>query len=530
MNRIPLVVGVAGHIDIRPEDRETLRTAVREELENLLSRFPHTPVRMLSSLAAGADLLCADVAEETGIPLTAALPLDAEEYRKDFSQEDLEKLNHHLKRAEEVITVLPAETEPAEDNRDFRYRQAGIFVSEHCHMLVALWDGQEDNGGGCGTAAAVSFALQGAWAPVHGLPSRSETNTMVVHILAPRKGTPAEKAGEIYRLGDLPAWDEIMERTEEFNALAEVSSPEGMPLIPYGTEKDPAMEKLEAIYLAADALSLRFAKVYKQALASLALAGTVTTFAFLLYDNAELIPMILVCGAALLAAFFRCRQASRQACHRRFIEFRVLAETLRVQLFLRLAGSRLQVQQIMSRSQRKENAWILCAMCALNGTKPPEVQRDILEYWVKAQQDYHRQAGEKTLRRQVRNDRLLGIALRISVLLYLAVLVYEVLAGGLLFQPLLKLQDPETGRTLLKIVLGTISAGSLFLANYYGKMSLHRVTDDHEGMEQLHKKTADQIIRWGQNDNILETLAREELTENGYWSSYQRDNAPELNL
>lgn len=30
--------------------------------------------------------------------------------------------------------------------------------------------------------------------------------------------------------------------------------------------------------------------------------------------------------------------------------------------------------------------------------------------------------------------------------------------------------------------------------------------------------------------DVLETLAREELAENGNWSSYQRDNAVEMNL
>ena len=29
---------------------------------------------------------------------------------------------------------------------------------------------------------------------------------------------------------------------------------------------------------------------------------------------------------------------------------------------------------------------------------------------------------------------------------------------------------------------------------------------------------------------VLEALAREELAENGNWCSFQRDNAPELNL
>jgi hypothetical protein len=61
-------------------------------------------------------------------------------------------------------------------------------------------------------------------------------------------------------------------------------------------------------------------------------------------------------------------------------------------------------------------------------------------------------------------------------------------------------------------------------------MSLDRITGDHEKMERFYQKAADLLARCGQNEQILETLAREELTENGNWSSYQRDNAPEMNV
>ena len=61
-------------------------------------------------------------------------------------------------------------------------------------------------------------------------------------------------------------------------------------------------------------------------------------------------------------------------------------------------------------------------------------------------------------------------------------------------------------------------------------MSLSRVTGDHEKMVAFYEKAAGRIARCGVNEQMLETLAREELTENGNWSSYQRDNAPELNI
>ena len=49
-------------------------------------------------------------------------------------------------------------------------------------------------------------------------------------------------------------------------------------------------------------------------------------------------------------------------------------------------------------------------------------------------------------------------------------------------------------------------------------------------MEAFYEKAADRIARCGENEQILEILAREELTENGNWSSYQQDNALEMSL
>ena len=120
--------------------------------------------------------------------------------------------------------------------------------------------------------------------------------------------------------------------------------------------------------------------------------------------------------------------------------------------------------------------------------------------------------------------------MKISILTYVVTLIYEFLFGGLGLRPLVSLRDPEQGRTLIKIVLGTLSAGTLFMANYYGKMSLRRVTTDHAKMAKFYEKAADQLTRCGQNEHILEALAREELAENGNWCSYQKDNAPELNF
>ena len=82
----------------------------------------------------------------------------------------------------------------------------------------------------------------------------------------------------------------------------------------------------------------------------------------------------------------------------------------------------------------------------------------------------------------------------------------------------------------MKILLGTLSAGALFLADYYGKLSLDRRISDHRKMAQFYRAMEERLQDGGQTESLLEELAREELTENGNWCSYLRDNAPELDL
>ena len=186
-NKIPLTVGITGHLNLRENDLEILRAAVKRELDNIRKRCPHTPVILLCSLARGADLLCADCAEEAGIPLRAVLPMEQAEYEKDFSPADLARFRHHLERAETVFTAPAAEQEPEEDDRDFRYRQAGIYMAEHSHILLALWDGKREGQSRCGSAAAVLAALEGRWQPRTGMACRSADNSAVDRIMTPRE-------------------------------------------------------------------------------------------------------------------------------------------------------------------------------------------------------------------------------------------------------------------------------------------------------------------------------------------------------
>ena len=172
--RIPIVIGVTGHRALRPEDREPLLAAVKRELEALREKVPHSPLLLLTSLVTGRDLM------------------------------------YHLN----------AEEAPPAPDRDFLYRQAGIYISVHSHLLLALWDGGPGTAARCGTAEAVDFALSGSFTPAIGTSPRCRENEAVLHIFTPRGERTGEAAGTVHVLGDWEAVRESLLRTDDFNRLA----------------------------------------------------------------------------------------------------------------------------------------------------------------------------------------------------------------------------------------------------------------------------------------------------------------------
>lgn len=527
---IPIVVGVTGHRAIRAQDRAAINQAVVAELEKLRALSPHSPLVMLNSLAEGADLLCADAAEKLGIPLFAALPRERADYERDFSPEELKRFAHHCARAVQVFVAPDTEPVPLGGvSREHQFRQAGIYITAHCHLLLALWDGAPGTSG-CGTAEAVDFALNGSYNPASGAALRSGSNEAVIHIFTPRGEHTEKTPGAVQVLGNWEAVLDILRKTDDFNQNASEVSQEGSSRLPVGHDSDPTLERMETISRAAGKLSRQYARRYRRVLALLAAASALLTFAFLMYDEAQAIWMILVCGLMLLAAWSCQRYAVRSDCHRRYIEYRVLAECLRVQTFLRYAGSRIHAAELLSWTQQEETAWVMDALCVLTVGHTPETAHDIRACWADAQRDYHRKAAKSAGQRLSASDRTVRFALILSVGLYLLGVGYELLCGGLIFRPSVSVADVELWRTVLKILMGTISAVTLFVANFYGRLSLPRTLSDHQKMERFYAKISAEIEKRGQMEELLAALAREELIENGNWCSYQRDNKPDISL
>lgn len=290
-----------------------------------------------------------------------------------------------------------------------------------------------------------------------------------------------------------------------------------------GAISDPTLKFIDELYGAVDILSIENAKKHQWVLLILAVTGTLLTMFFLLYDEAELHGLIIACLIMIIFLFAIRKIADNSEYHRKYIEYRVLAETLRVQFFLSVAGVQRQVVEIMPWFIKQSLPWIEAILKTVPKMENPE-KNPILNFWILDQKAYHSDALRKSENKKHRDNRTATIVLIITIFAYLFTLGFEIYVytqtpGNL---------DVNAVRAILKIVVGTMSAITLFTGSYYGKMSLTYTINDHRRMIELYNYVESEITKKGETEKIIVFLAREFLIENSAWYSYQTKNKPDL--
>ncbi len=183
--RLPfaLTVGVTGHrlgglADVRvgaigDEIALALDTVAAEALAlfnreaGLFAPAPPT-LTLVSPLADGADQLAAQAGLDRGWRLQAILPFDRATYIRDF--DGLEAQARFISLLEQSDCVLELPGDPDDDAE--AYMAAGRATIAHCDVLIAVWDGRPPRGRG-GTAEVVHMAVaQGT--PVIHIPADGE--------------------------------------------------------------------------------------------------------------------------------------------------------------------------------------------------------------------------------------------------------------------------------------------------------------------------------------------------------------------
>jgi hypothetical protein len=167
--RFALNIGITGHRAtvlpegaadlIRPHLDEVFRqlraasVKLHENEPNIFSA-QEPLLRLHTPLASGSDQLAAEGARNNNFIIRALLPFAPDEYRKDFAiGAERDEYDRQLATADSLFS-LPGDRE----EQDESYVQVGRAVIAAADILIAIWDGREGNGRG-GTAHVVDLAL-----------------------------------------------------------------------------------------------------------------------------------------------------------------------------------------------------------------------------------------------------------------------------------------------------------------------------------------------------------------------------------
>jgi hypothetical protein len=568
----PLVIGVTGHRDLRPEDVPRLEEVVGQVIKKLKEDSPNTPLVLLSALAEGADRLVAGVALALGARLIVPLPMPRQIYETDFStaksKGDYEKL---LARAGHSIElpllhgVTEAEIREQGPARDCQYEQAGAFIVRQSHLLIALWDGKYRNLVG-GTSRVVKFQLEGVPEPYAPRASPIDTpeSGPVYHVVTPRTSAPDTEGTPftVHKLfpkgydGEAKRFARIGRNLDTFNR--DVNDQAGFParevkksghyLFPEAETKELPLllQSLRERFAIADALAIYYQRLTQRTLSQLFILVMLVAISFELY--AHLFPdqhwllaiyLLLMAGAYLWIY----RRAKRNDYQNKYQDYRALAEGMRVQFFWALAGLRLSVADHYLRKQRSELDWICSAIRAWNipsEIEPVDTERGrnlplLLEHWVIDQSKFFSKAAKRDRRKLKRYQPYVGVLLRIGVV------VTVIVTLGLMVPHHWQHEAEELVNNhhssihgLLLTLISLPPIGAALMHGYIEKRALSEHFKQYSRMGMIFvtaRERLDQMIKEKQferAENLIEELGKEALEENGDWVLLHRERPLEV--
>jgi hypothetical protein len=558
---LPLVVGITGHRNIREQDKEILASKISEFFDELRSLYPHTPLMLLSPFAEGADRLAAEVAFTKGIEVIAPLPMQSELYENDFqTTESLQEFQSMTKRAKYTfeLPILAGSSYESISNygtaRDKQYALVGSYIARHCQILLALWDGQPSELVGS-TAQVVHFKLEGIPYPyIYQNPLDIVESGAVYHIATPREGqfgvvsNPFD-AQWIYPEGNADErkkeFNQIFQRIEQFNrdvqefssVVNERKSISKGYVIPPDTLKRMPYSLTQTLdrYATADVLAGFFQTRTLQTLIWLFILVFIVVSAqvasYVLTGN----PYILLTYVlGLAAAYTAYLWAHRGEFEKKYLDYRALAEGLRIQLFWEIGGISENIADHYMRKQKGELDWIRNAVIIWSipeeGSSSEELMygstiearlKFVGKHWISDQFNYFRKAAIRD-RQKLERFRLWG-----NIFFFVGLLLATIETSFDFFLT----SNPLTRITL---VIGVAQVIGALLHGYSEKRLLSEQSRQYTRMGMLFsnaKNYYEKQVADKQHDaaqSLIMELGREALVENGDWVLLHRERPMEV--
>ncbi|MGH8279348.1 MAG: hypothetical protein ACRETQ_07270 [Gammaproteobacteria bacterium] len=568
---VPLVIGVTGHRDLVQQDLPRMREALKVFFACLHRQYPHTPLRLLSPLAEGADRLVAQLALEHGAELVVPLPMPEQEYRKDFPHSLAEF--DALKAQATITYTLPEPAGTTERGTDFSgsrrdacYEQVGVHIVKHAQLIVALWDGvaSADRGG---TAHIVRHAMSGATDTASANLAQSFGPAKAIwHLRIPRVNGSNDQRVEAIAPYHTASWRFSDNRNQErpFNAAAghwpgkefghlqslEIFNRDASALAPQRVQEsveallpagvsgkllDPS-ERITHAFVAADLISAKYNKMaYKLWKWIFVLAG-VMILGFQSYVHLWSHSLLLLLyPAAFIAMTVAYSILHRRRLDDRFIDARILAEALRVTIYWRLAGIRARaVDQYLGRHMGAIG-WTPAAVLGLLTLPPPDAefaQRNGLsiadQFWIAQQLKYYQRQSLRQGKRVNLYRRFAGSLYALTLVVSIGIAIY----GAVVTRP-------SVLRAILILLMASGPPVAVLWIAYAEKQGWERHVKEYTRNAALFAHAHEQIVNFTSSQSsavfphiqaVVLELGREALWENAEWAVLHRVKPPALPL
>ena len=459
--RLTLNVGITGHrANILPDNvLEALHPLVDHvfrQLGEALQKIhgaeraifdSHEPqLRLHTPLATGADQLAAISARANGYHVRALLPFSPDEYRNDFAEgRELDEFNRQLGAADEIF-ALPCERSDGEG----AYVQVGKAVVAAADILVAIWDGCEGNGPG-GTAHVVDVALSNSVPVIHVAIDRTSGKVSPARLLTGGDSLKPDAEplsdGNAYfaLLKDTLTPHTQLEREQiaaflaerekrtnwrfEYPLLLSMSGVKSLPSMPWrqtsiaedierdwGDVRDIGQSgpplPLAPAYAWANFLAIRYAQLFRSGHVTnyvLSASAVILALLGLIFPSAKVF-LVVAELATIGLLFFNTRAGTKGDWHRKWLQYRHLAESLRPLIYLKRTGMvspPFRSDFIHGPLHREAGAdwtrWYSAAIWRqmasprgiLNGADVRQLAEDVLREQVVPQAGYHRINAER---------------------------------------------------------------------------------------------------------------------------------------
>jgi hypothetical protein len=560
----PLVIGVTSHRNIHASEIEGIRLRIRDFFAQLQHDFPDLPLVVLSSLAEGGDQLAAEEALAAGARLIAPLPLPRDLYLNDFDGDARAGFLGLYQRAEVLpLPLLPGNTlenvAAHGPPRDRQYAHAGVFIASHSHILLALWDGNHSEKVG-GTGQIVRFHMDRILpGPIERRRSRhvaldSGDESLLYHIVCSRDGAadtiqrpiaPLQPLAERWlddtgeypaTAGMPPAFRRMFLRMQQFNddaaRYADSIGAANASARDEPVARDGDCVSVGSLFAAADWLAAHFQKQVLLAMRGLYVLAALMGIAFVCYsdlpsDLAYVGDAIYVFVVLFAAGVVLAWLARRRDWHRKYIDYRALAEGLRVQRFWNGAG--IQADELSAfahdefmQKQDIELGWIrnvmrAAAVRAAVSASAEDLTRMIAE-WI-GEPDGSGQLGYYT-RRTVQRSRIHIATQRFSRILLIIVIAASLfLAIGHFWL------DPDTITSVVALmgVLAIIAAARESYAYRKADKELIRQYQYMLGIFTSARRKLDASDDRDARRDILRALGEAALAEHAQWALMHRE-------